>query len=161
MFLLYSCRSEELKFSEIPALKLEMNPEQYKLNGKDSLVRITLNYTDGDGDIGLNFSDTFPPFNFGGPFFYNLFVYVYSVENGIEKPILIPLSTDSVHYNDRIANLTPSGKNKAITGKLTINLKAEPYPGIQPDSMFYSIQIADRKLHLSNKVYTPVMEFKY
>lgn len=142
-------------------LSIERQPEQYKLNGKDSLLRLFIKYTDGDGDIGLEPDDTAAPFNYGSPFFYNLFIKVYAVENGVGSRIPIPLSTDTVNFNDRITNLTPTGKNKAIFGEFTINLKAEPYPGIRPDSMYYTIQIADRKLHLSNVLQTPVMRFEF
>lgn len=148
-------------FPDTPVISLEKAPEQYKLNGKDSLVRLIIKYTDGDGDIGLEPEDTAAPFNYTSRFFNNLFIKVYFMENGISKPVLIPVVNDTVNYDTRITNLTPSGKNKAIYGEITINLKAEPYPGIQPDSMYYTVQIADRKLHLSNIVQTPVMRFEF
>lgn len=159
--LLASCTPEGLKFSDTPSLSLNQPPVQFQRNGVDSSVVIELDYTDGDGDIGLGATDTFAPYNFGGPFFYNLFINVYEVENGQAKPILIPLSTDSVQFNDRITNLTPTGKNKSIFGKIKLNINAVPYPGIKPDSMFYTIQIADRSLHLSNKITTPVLKFTF
>ncbi|MEZ4804950.1 MAG: hypothetical protein R2852_05575 [Bacteroidia bacterium] len=159
--LLVSCKSEVFNFPDTPVLSIEKPAEQYKLNGKDSLVRLIIKYTDGDGNIGLDLSDTFPPFNYPNKFFYNLYINVYSVEDGIGKPIIIPLTTDTLNYNDRITNITPTGKNKSIYGELTINLKAEPYPGVQPDSMYYTVQIADRSLNLSNIVQTRTMSFVY
>lgn len=161
IILLSACRADAPQYGDVPFLELKKAPEQFKLNGRDSMVKITLSYTDGDGDIGLEPSDTFPPFQFGGPYFYNLFIGVIQIENGMEKPILIPLTTDTLHYNDRIGNLTPTGKNKSISGELQIMLKAEPYPGIQPDSMYYTIQLADRKLHKSNLIKTPVLRFEF
>jgi hypothetical protein len=159
--LLASCRPEGLQFSEIPTLKLEKQPQQLQLNGIDSIVLIELDYTDGDGDIGLEPADTLAPFNYGSKFFYNLFINVYKVEDGKSMPIIIPLTTDTVKYNDRILNLTPTGKNKSIFGKINLNINALPYPGIFPDSMYYTIQIADRNLHLSNIVQTPIMRFQF
>jgi hypothetical protein len=156
-----SCTPKSQEFPFTPTLKLDSPPAQFQRNGKDSSVLITLDYTDGNGDIGLEPGDTFAPFNYGGKFFYNLFVDVYEVENGQPKPIIIPLTTDTVRFNDRIANLTPTGRNKSIFGKLTIHLNAIPYPGIFPDSMFYKIQIADRSLNLSNVITTPVMKFQF
>lgn len=135
--------------------------EQLKLNGKDSAVNIEIDYTDGDGDIGLELGDTNPPFQFKGPYFYNLLITVYEVENGISKPLLIPSSTDTINFNDRITILTPSGKNKAIYGTIKLNLNAVPYFGLTPDSMFYKIQIIDRKLHKSNVISTPVNKFVF
>jgi len=156
-----SCKPDSLQFTDTPTLKLTTPPIQFQRNGKDSSVIIELDYTDGDGDIGLEPSDTFAPFNFGSKFFYNLYVDVYKVEDGKPIPIIIPLTTDTVRFNDRISNLTPTGKNKSIFGKITLNLNAIPYPGIFPDSMFYTIQIADRNLHLSNRITTPVMKFQF
>lgn len=156
-----ACKGEVFNFSNTPTLSIEKNPEQYKLNGKDSLVRLIIKYTDGDGDIGLEPEDTSAPFNYTSPFFNNLFVKVYYVENGISKPVLIPSTTDTINYNTRITNLTPTGKNKSIYGEIVINLRAEPYPGLQPDSMYYTIQIADRSLNLSNIVQTGVMKFEF
>lgn len=135
--------------------------DQYQLNGKDSAVVILIDYTDGDGDIGLEDSDTIAPFQFPGPYFYNLYVTPYAVNNGVGKPIMIPSSTDSVNYNDRIKTLTPTGKYKAIYGQIRLDIKALPYPGITPDSMYYTIQVIDRKLHKSNLVRTPALKFVF
>lgn len=132
-----------------------------KFKGKDSFVNIVMTYTDGDGDIGLNVEDTFPPYQYGTKYFYNLFIDVYAVENGKAAKIPIPLSTDTINFNDRIANLTPTGKSKSISGELRITLLAKPYPGVLPDSMFYTFRIADRSLNESNTLTTPVMKFVF
>lgn len=157
---LSACNSEEIQFSEIPELTFR-GIEQYKLNGIDSAVTISLDYTDGDGDIGLEVKDSLPPFQFKGPYFYNLLITIYQVENGVKKPLLIPSTTDTVNFNDRIKTLTPTGKNKAIYGSINLNLNAKPYFGLTPDSMFYKIQIIDRKLHKSNVIETPVRRFVF
>jgi hypothetical protein len=158
LLLLFSCKIDAPMFPSEPTLKLE-KVEQFQRKGIDSSVVITLNYTDGDGDIGLNPTDTFPPFNFGSPFFYNLIVKVFEVKNGVELPIVIPLTTDTISFNDRITNLTPTGKNKSISGNIVINLNAIPYPGILPDTMIYKIIIIDRKLNVSNEVQTQALRF--
>ncbi|HEY1044923.1 MAG TPA: hypothetical protein VGF79_00695 [Bacteroidia bacterium] len=156
----FGCKSDSFNFPETPALTLQ-SIEQYKLNGKDSSVAIFINYTDGDGDIGLEAADTNPPYQYNGPYFYNLLINVYTVENGISKPLYFPATTDTINFNDRIATLTPTGKNKAISGVIRLNLNAKPYFSLTPDSMFYSVQIIDRKLHKSNVVFTPVRAFVF
>lgn len=158
MLLLAACGGQDFNFSTTPNLVFK-DLIQYKLDGKDSAVEIQIDYTDGDGDIGLSTGDTFPPFHFTGPYFYNLHVYAFEVKNGVRKPILIPSSTDTVNYNDRIGILTPTGKNKAIFGTMKFSYKAEPYIGIKPDSMFYRIYVYDRQLHKSNVIETPVRHF--
>jgi hypothetical protein len=160
VLLLFACQSSDFSFPDAPALTLE-RVEQFQLNGKDSSVSIVLNYTDGDGDIGLEEIDTFPPYQFGGPYFYNLLVYVYTIENGISKPLYFPSTTDTINFNDRISNLTPTGKHKAIFGQIKLDIKSQPYFSLTPDSMFYTVQIIDRKLNKSNVITTPVLSFQF
>ncbi|MCC6819081.1 MAG: hypothetical protein IT245_09335 [Bacteroidia bacterium] len=158
MLLLVACKGEDFNFPVTPELKLN-GVQQYQLNGKDSAIVIDISYTDGDGDIGLEVSDTFPPFTFKTEYFYNLHVYPFEVVNGVSKPLIIPSSTDTINFNDRIHTLTPTGKNKAIFGSLKVTLKAQPYFSLTPDSMFYRVYIYDRQLHKSNVIETPVLKF--
>lgn len=160
LLLVVACKPETSQFSNVPTINL-LKTEQIPLNGKDSIINITLTYTDGDGDIGLNENDTFAPYNFGTKFFHNLFIELYKIENGIASKIVIPFTTDTLNFNDRITNLTPTGKIKSISGEILIPIKALPYPGITPDSVYYTLQIADRKLNLSNKVTTPIFRFVF
>lgn len=157
VLILAACLGEDFNFPETPAITLK-SFEQLKLDGKDSAVILRIEYTDGDGDIGLEPGDTLAPFEFGGPYFYNLHVYPYEVVDGVKKPIMVS-ATDSIDFNDRIATLTPTGKNKAIFGEIRIALRAQPSFGITPDSMCYKIFIYDRKLHKSNVIETPVGRF--
>jgi hypothetical protein len=158
---LAACQTTEFNFPKEPVISLNESPKQFQLNGKDSAVEISFHYTDGDGDIGLSSADTTAPFNYGSPYFYNLLVSVYRVDNGVAQKIAIPLSNDTVNFNDRIDNITPTGKNKAIFGDITLKIKALPYPGIQPDSMYYTLQIIDRQLHVSNLIQTPTLKFNF
>lgn len=162
--LLASCKQESTQFSEIPQIALT-EVQQQKLNGKDSIVNITLHYQDGDGDIGLNTGDTMSPYNYTSKYFYNLIVSVYRVDNGIVSkvttPVLPPNPPDTIHYNDRITDLTPTGKSKAISGDIRLFIKSLPYPGVTPDSMFYTFQLIDRALNQSNIVRTNTMLFVF
>lgn len=155
-----ACKGEDFDFPETPVLTFK-DMEQFQLNGKDSAVVISIDYTDGDGDIGLEPQDTFPPFVWKSEYFYNLHVYPFEVVDGVSKPLIIPSSTDTINFNDRIKTLTPTGKNKAIFGTLKVILKAQPYFSLSPDSMFYRIYIYDRKLHKSNVIETPVRRFVF
>lgn len=155
------CKQESNKDSIIPAISLK-SVEQLKLKGKDSAVNFIISYTDGDGDIGLNPEDTIAPFNEGSPYYDNLIIEIFQVENGKASKISNPGNPiDSLNYNERIINLTPTGKSKGISGEIRLLLKASPYIGIFPDSMFYSIQLYDRALHKSNKLRTQVMHFVF
>ncbi|HYG16607.1 MAG TPA: hypothetical protein VEC12_12700 [Bacteroidia bacterium] len=159
---LHSCKPEE-SYPPTPELTFESFDKIKRENGKDSIVTLHLTFRDGDGDIGLTSQDSFPPFAYGQPYFYNLLVDFYSIENGVEKkltsPFIVPdsLYRDTVQYHQRINNLTPEGRNKAIKGRLDlltpffiIDLSAGA-----PDSVRYKITLIDRKLNRSNQVVTP------
>jgi hypothetical protein len=163
--LVIGCKQDTSDFSDIPQLSLAESPQQVQLHGKDSIVNITLNYKDGNGDIGLNVDDTFPPYNYPTRYFHNLIVKVYRVDDGLISSVLIPFTPpaipDTVNYNERILNLTPTGKSKAISGQIKLFIKALPYPGVAPDSMFYTFQLIDRALNESEIVKTDVMRFVF
>ncbi len=160
LVLIAGCKSEATQISKVPVISIS-SVEQLKLNGRDSVVNITLAYEDGDGDIGLNTQDTLVPYNYGSKYFYNLLVNLYRVKNGKAAKIPIPLSSDTINFNDRITNLTPTGKSKSISGEIRLFIKAIPYPGVLPDSMYYTFQLIDRKLNESNIVQTKVLRFVF
>ncbi len=162
VFLIFiaSCKPESMQYSDIPALNFN-KVDQILFNGKDSIVNIYVNYSDGDGDIGLNTNDTLAPYNFGSKYFHNLFIEMYKIENGVSSKITLPFSSDTINFNDRITNLTPTGKNKSISGEILLPIKSSPYNGFVFDSIYYTIQIVDRKLNLSNKVRTPALKFQF
>jgi len=156
-----SCKQESSNESIIPSISIK-KVEQLKLNGKDSAVNFVITYADGNGDIGLNTDDTMAPFNENSPFYNNLIIELYQVVNGKASRIPKPgFPGDSLNYNERIVNLTPTGKSKAISGEIRMLLKASPYLGIFPDSMFYTFQLYDRALNKSNKVQTQVLRFEF
>jgi hypothetical protein len=75
------------------------------------------------------------------------------VRNGNLLPVYFPGTTDTNDFNQRIPNLTPTGRNKRISGTLDIRLQANKNY-LYPDTIICEVQIADRALHLSNAVST-------
>ena len=147
--------------SIIPAISIQ-KVEQLKLNGKDSAINFVVAYADGDGDIGLNTDDTLPPYNEASPYYNNLIIELFQIVDGKATKIAKPgFPGDSLNYNERIINLTPTGKSQSISGEIRLLLKASPYLGIFPDSMYYTFQLYDRALHKSNKVQTPILRFEF
>jgi len=136
--------------SIIPEISFQSATVYKNRMGSDSIVILNINYKDGDGDLGLSESDTFPPYNFGNIGFYNLLVS-YEVKNGNSwKKIILPGSGDTLHFNQRFERLNKSDKEKAVTGFIEIRIPAIPYPGIEPDTIRLVSQVMDRKLRLSN-----------
>lgn len=151
--------------SPIPMLEYKDYSKLKTNAGKDSLVIINMTFEDGDGDIGLSESDSFPPFRFGSPNFYNLLVEFYTIDN--DKPRKItsqflqdPITGDTVNFNQRISNITPEGRDKYINGRIKLLTPFQTvldYSMPLPDSVYYTITLQDRSLNNSNTVQSPVI----
>lgn len=113
-------------------------------------------FTDGDGDLGLAKGDTFPPFNPGSKYYYNLIIDYFEVQNGIETPVYLTFynsSTqkfDTVYLSARIPLLTPKGSNRSISGEINDTLFIYNYNS-EFDTLFFKFHIIDRALHESNE----------
>ncbi len=109
-----------------------------------------INFTDGDGNIGLADGDTNPPYHSGTAFYYNLFLDYYEKQNGVwVKRDLNP----PFYY--RVPILTPSGQNKTLDGE--IKVKMEPYffdPSSDFDTIRFQVRLADRDLNVSPEIMT-------
>lgn len=128
------------------------------LNVTDSVYDkgiLKFEFTDGDGDIGLEKSDTFPPYNPGSPYYYNLIIDYYEVRHGIETAVPLTFFNsetqqyDTVYLSARIPLLTPKGSNKALTGDIYDTLFIYNYFA-DFDTLFLKFKIVDRALHESN-----------
>lgn len=130
--------------------------------GIDQRGIIKMTYTDGDGNIGLNDSDTVAPYD------YNLFIKYFELQKGVFKEIFLitpnyindsTVIYDTATFNGRIPILTPAGKNKAIRGEiedtLFINNPLSVY-----DTIKFEVYIVDRDLNKSNTISTPPIVVK-
>ena len=61
-FLFSACTKHEV-YSVIPAIEYKSFEKIPSNTGADNKAYMTITFTDGDGDIGLNPEDTFPPYN--------------------------------------------------------------------------------------------------
>ena len=149
-FVITSCRKES-SFSNTPELKFK----EY-LATSDSL-KIVLEFTDGDGDLGLDDGDTLSPFNPSSFAYNNLFLYYQTKVNDSTYTYYLKNGQDTVRFWYRYKNITPVGQKKVLEGELIASLPA-PYsvPGI--DSFRYEIFMLDRALNRSKSVFTPVIK---
>ena len=147
--ILSSCRKES-NFSIVPELRFK----EYQAT-PDSL-KIVLEFTDGDGDLGLDDGDTLPPFNPSSFAYNNLFLYYQVKTNDSTFTYFVKNGTDTVRFWYRYRNITPIGQKKVLEGELVASLPA-PYsvPGV--DSFRYEIFMLDRSLNRSKSVFTPVI----
>lgn len=158
--LLFSCR----KFEEYP-IEPVITFDNFTLlfnsqTGKTERGVLSIGYTDGDGDLGLKTSDTLPPFDRSGNYYYNFIVKYYERQNGtfVEVPLLSwnpdTQKYDTITFNGRFPNLTPEHGNKAIKGVIQDTLYVNN-PLTDFDTIKFKVSIYDRALHKSNEVETP------
>lgn len=159
---LFACRPDKNKFSEVPFLQIK---GAYIYNNgfdKDSFIELSMHYRDGDGDIGLDPGDTSPPFNPGGVAFYNLKIWMWQKVNGKWiKPINLLINPpDTLNFHERIPRITPTGRAKWIEGDLSVKIPAEPY-GLKPDTIKLQVMLIDRKLQNSGWLETEELFLKH
>ncbi|MEZ4757738.1 MAG: hypothetical protein R2817_12990 [Flavobacteriales bacterium] len=108
---------------------------------------LTITFTDGDGDIGLDDTDTEAPFEPGSDYYHNLFVGFDQLNNGVWQEVQLALP-----LNYRVPRITPSGQNKALSGELAVALKPWPIiPGSEGDTVRFDVRLLDRSLNASNE----------
>lgn len=159
LFGLDACHKFE-KFPDEPVISynrfiLLINPT----NGITERGVLEFSYTDGDGDLGLSDSDTDPPFNFGGDYYYNLIIKYYEKQNGVfvEVPLLSwnpdSLFYDTLTFNGRFPELTPQSGNLSIKGVFQDTVFIYN-PLSDFDTIKFKAYIYDRALHKSNEIET-------
>lgn len=126
---------------------------------------ISFSYTDGDGDLGLDDSDTLSPFGFHDAHYYNMVVDYLKCVNGVfvKTPLLSPhvptnpadtlVLYDTVTFNARFKRLRESEEPKAISGTIDYQLTVQN-PFSPNDTVKFEIHILDRALHESNTIQT-------
>lgn len=127
-------------------------------------VLVSIGYTDGDGDLGLDDADTLYPFGPNDPHYYNMIID-YLKWNGsqfVEIPLLSwnqqTQSYDTVGFNARFKRLVFNDEEAAISG--TIKYKMWVYNPLSPDdTVKFKIHIMDRALHESNSIETEIISF--
>jgi hypothetical protein len=126
-------------------------------NARIDSLAITIKFKDGDGDLGLSATDTFPPYQRllangeSNPDYYNFIVKIERKTGGkfAELPLDFPLS-------GRYPSLNPENKNSALEGTLTYYFNV-PFGGsISPvkqfDTLRFVVSIKDKALHKSNEI---------
>lgn len=133
---------------------VEPNIKVLSLEQFGDSASLTISFTDGDGDIGLDPSNTQPPFDTGSTFYHNMFLEYEELQNGVwVRPTL------SIPFYYRIPNITPVGQNKLLEGEIAVALKPWPVfpapPGSPRDTVRFSVQLVDRALNMSNTDLSP------
>ena len=134
----------------------------YVMNADSTLtgeVVLSIGYTDGDGDLGLDDADTLYPFGPRDPHYYNLIIdYLkWDGHTFVETPLLSwnqqTQSYDTISFNARFKRLVFNDEEKAISG--TIDYTMMVYNPLSPtDTVKFRVHLIDRALHESNTIET-------
>lgn len=152
---LLSCGQEDPGLSTAPSIRFEEMSIEKNSRGKDSVVHITYYYADTDGDIGLGEGDTLPPFNFGNEYWQNAPVKIFHKVNSDFEELINPITNEPFQLpSERIPPIIPEGKNKSISGYITVHIQANPL-NTQPTEVRYELMLIDRALNESNIITTP------
>lgn len=139
---IFSCRKEKT-FPVVPVITFK-SVNVYDLNK----FKVTLGFTDGDGDIGFRPQDTEPPFDTSSVYYHNCFTRFFEKQNGVFNEL-----TFFIPYNYRIPSITPDERNKNISGDIEINVDGF-FPTKTNDTLKVELYIVDRALHKSNIITT-------
>jgi len=122
----------------------------------DNTAVLSIEFTDGDGDLGLNSSDILPPFCSTCDHHFNLMCEYDELRDGEWTHIPLVPAQGQVPFYYRVPRVNPSGSNPALKGVIEIamntwNLQSEY------DTLRYRITLEDRGLNLSNEDTTIVI----
>lgn len=143
----FSCKKPD-QYSEIPEIKFNNIAIENTYDQLDNPIkRVYLNFSviDGDGDVGLDTSETYPPYDTSSVYYHNLFITEFEKKNGVYEVIDL-----KVPLNFRIPDIVQEGKNKTLKANITLTLDYL-IPSIY-DTIKYSFYIFDRAFHKSNTV---------
>ncbi len=115
----------------------------------DNYGILLIDFTDGDGDVGLKNTDIQPPFDTASVYYYNFFIDYYEKQRGtFVKPALFET------FNARIPILNTSTEKQPLKGTISIEVPINNFASTY-DTIRFDCRICDRALHISNTITTP------
>lgn len=161
---LLSCEPNQ-NYPDEPKIEYKDHEVIQNAQGRDSAIQLTIDYVDGDGDLGLKESQDEPPFD-TGKYANNLFMEYQEQIDGEFRQVRRDKwnKEDTIGFKYRFPYITPDGKNKSIKGDLSVKISPRPYfyyPQENYEGLVkFKVYIVDRELHQSNTITTPAIPFK-
>ena len=149
--LFISCK-ERINFDKVPYLEFVSLVKIDDGTLIDKKATLILYFTDGDGDIGLDETFDYYPFDEGSPYYNNFFVTYYAKRNG--EFVTFP-EFDTI-FNARLPRFLTSDNPEPLEGEIEriIDIR-NPSPSTPDiDTIKFECWIVDRKLNESNHVFT-------
>ena len=145
---LNSCKKQE-EYPIEPYVEFKSFVKIPNTSGVDMEGNLTIEFTDGDSDIGLNKEDTLPPYNYGSEYYYNYYLFYYEKIDGefVEVELENP-------FHSRIPYVDTDAPDRGIKGEIDIKVFFNNLNSPN-DTIKFSGYIFDRELHKSNTFETP------
>ncbi len=147
IIILQSSCDKPKEYSKVPEITFKSLSVK---NASDTLgnavfrFKLSFNFIDGDGDLGLEAYDTLGDFAPGKPYYYNLHIGLYEKQNGTF------LKNESVTNNFRFQDISKKGtSNKVLKGEMQIDFDLTKYNQYK-DTCYFKFYIFDRNLNQSN-----------
>jgi hypothetical protein len=117
-------------------------------------AKLTFHVVDGNGDIGLQDSDTIGVFSPDSIYYNDLFLTLFEKIDGefVEKQLIVP-------HRYRIPYVEPQGQVKVLLADIQIAIDYTKGT-FKSDTIMYSFYLYDRALNKSNVAETPELSIK-
>ncbi len=148
LFMVVSCKKHEVYPIE-PVIEYKDFIKIDNGTGIDNKGYLIINFTDGDGDIGLQTEDTLPPYNINGDYYYNCLIDYFELENDTFVKVDLPFT-----FNVRVPFIEEDLASRGIKGEVQVEVYFNNINSSN-DSIRFTVQLIDRALHKSNIITTP------
>jgi len=152
-FGIHSCKKHEVYPIE-PIIEYKEFVKIDNSTGIDNKGYLIINFTDGDGDIGLETEDTLSPYNVNGDYYYNCLIDYFELENDTFKKVDLAFT-----FNVRVPYIEEELANRGIKGEIEVEVYFNNINSTN-DSIRFEVQLIDRALHKSNIITTPSIYVK-
>jgi hypothetical protein len=141
-----------LKKKDLPDVPV-ITSQSFEIAGDSAILR--LNFSDGDGNFGLEDGDTTGVFSPCLRRKFNLYAEYYELQNGQWVHEYIDpcdeVSDDDVPFYNRVPWIKPTGQNQAQEGEIKIVMQ-DWYLISEFDTIKFEVKIVDRDMQESNTV---------
>lgn len=123
--------------------------------GRDSVLLVSIDYRDGDGNLGLGPEHDDSIFSEGSFYHFNYYATYLERIGGEFRPITPgPFNPDTIRFTYRFPPITPEGRHKGVRGEIEV-LMPLASAAQNSDEIKFEIFIIDRDLNHSNTITTP------
>ena len=146
--ILSSCFKNE-EYANEPIIS---NPE---LAFSGDSLKLTFDFTDGDGDIGLDPDELDSPYDADSYYYYNLYVDYFEKDDADGWVRGLDFLGDSISFKYRLKPIIVKGKARGIKGTTEVYIN-EFYNKLssESDTIKYQITLIDKALNVSNTIET-------